>query len=273
MSLYRRARAAARRQLFPTRAEAAWRQLDRLAAEAPRYTPGRITLMDLDIEYVDALTLAPQFNDIFVRETLEMSMLARAPRVLDCGANVGLASLAIKRQYPAARVTAFEADGAICEVLRRNLARNGAGDVEVVCRAVWSADGEVSFRREGSDSGAIEPAGESGIDVVSVPATRLRHWLQEPVDLLKLDIEGAELEVLQDCESALRTVATIAMEVHEFDPARRLLPACLELLTRAGFAYALSDLHGADRRVAATPAFVNVNPAWVVTVKAWRENR
>ena len=78
------------------------------------------------------------------------------PRILDCGANVGLASLYFKKRYPEARVTAFEADPAIADVLRGNLLRNGCPDVEVVEAAVWTEEGTVEFCREGADSGTIQ---------------------------------------------------------------------------------------------------------------------
>ena len=67
-----------------------------------------------------------------------------SPRILDCGANVGLASLFFKRRYPAARITAFEADPALFAILDANLRANGAADVEARHAALWTSTGTVA---------------------------------------------------------------------------------------------------------------------------------
>jgi len=262
------------RRMHPPPAEADWRRACRLADRTPRHRAGRIRLLAYDLAYPDLLMLCPQWHDIFVRETLRFRARTGAPRILDCGANVGLATLFWKRCYPGARITAFEADPAIAAMLRDNLARNGAGDVEVVAKAVWVAGGTVRFVAEGADSGAI--AGLSpGIDgpSVAVPAERLRDRLvREPVDLLKLDVEGAELDLLADCAGVLDRVSAIHVEVHDFTPARRLLPAVLELLDRAGFTTALDDLLPITWRPCTAPPspFARGQACWLTLVRAWR---
>jgi FkbM family methyltransferase len=263
----------AHRRLFPTPAERVWRHLLDYAEAHPQ--PGHHVqrLLDLDLAFPDASALATQWHDIFVREAFCISVPTRAPRVLDCGAHIGLASLWIKRQWPAARITAFEADPALAAMLKGNLQRNAAGDIEVVEAAVWRESGTVSFRAPGSDAGAIDlVATDSVAPMVQVSSVRLRDWLTEPIDLLKLDIEGAELAVLEDSADRLEMVRNLHMEVHEFDERRRLLPRCLLRLEEAGFTYALSDLGSALWRtnVRAVGPFRNAVPSWVIVVRAWR---
>jgi hypothetical protein len=139
---------------------------------------------------------------------------------------------------------------------------------------VWSADATLPFRREGADSGALDAVGADTTGaVVNVPAVRLARWLaQEPVDLLKLDIEGAELDVLRDCADCLHDVRAIQVEVHDFDASRRLLPDCLQVMQRAGFAYALSDFAVAHWRASAVrqSPFAHAVPSWIVLVRAWK---
>ncbi|MEW6320190.1 MAG: FkbM family methyltransferase [Acidobacteriota bacterium] len=276
MTLARAARALAgrlTRRLWPTPPEAAWRAIVARAAGEPRYTPGRLRVLDLDLAYTDAWSLGPQWHDIFVRESLAFTPASPAPRILDCGANIGLASIWLKRRFPEARITAFEADPALAAVLRENLAANRCADVEVVEAAVWRAAGRVSFRCEGSDSGAIaDVAADTPGRDAELAAVRLRDWLAEPVDLVKLDIEGAELDVLEDCADRLEAIRALQMEVHDFSPARRLLPRCLGLLDRAGFRYALDDFAVASWRDGARVEgpFRHAVPSWIVLVRAWR---
>jgi len=278
LSRIRRAAGATKRRLAPSPEVAAWRRACRLAERTPRYTRGEIELGPYMLQYSDLLTLCPQWNDIFVRRSLAFTTPARAPRILDCGANLGLASLFFKRSYPAARITAFEADPQIAEMLASNLARNGAADVEIVGAAAWIADGDVTFHADGADSGAIASHALAAPGrALTVPAIRLADWLaRERIDLLKLDVEGAESAVLADCEPALGNVGAILLEVHEFDPDRRRAPATLELLERSGFAYAVTHvtplpwLPAADGAAAHFPGRSSV---WVEAVSAWRPSR
>jgi len=178
-----------------------------------------LKLMDLDVHYADLLTLCPQWDDIFVKRALEFATSSPAPRILDCGANVGLASLFFRRAYPTARITAFEADPALFAVLETNLRANGASGVSARHAAVWTSSGTLTFQCEGADSGMIGslPGAVDGSPAV-VPSLRLRDVLEEEsVDLLKLDIEGAEALVLEDCEPALHRVKALVMDLHEFD--------------------------------------------------------
>ncbi|HJZ77580.1 MAG TPA: FkbM family methyltransferase [Vicinamibacterales bacterium] len=274
----RRAAGAAKRRLLPSAEVAAWRRACRMAERTPRYTRGEIALGPYTLQYSDLLSLCPQWDDIFVRGSLAFTTSEAAPRILDCGANLGLASLFFKRSYPAARITAFEADPSIAALLDRNLRVNGAADVEVVQAAVWTENGVVTFHADGADCGtlaahALEPHEHS----LRVPAVRLADRLaREPIDLLKLDIEGAELSVLADCETALGNVRAMLLEVHEFDPAERRSPDVLRLLERCGFSYAVTHVTPLPWREASRGAmahFPGRSSVWIQAVSAWREAR
>jgi FkbM family methyltransferase len=271
----RRKATAIGRRMFPSPEIGAWRRAWHLAETTPRFTPGRIRMMEYDLQYSDLLSLCPQWQDIFVRRTLDFEAGTEAPRILDCGANVGLASLFFKRRYPRARVTAYEADPALFAMLDRNLKANGAADVETRHAALWTSTGTLAFRCEGSDSGMIETlAGVVDGESRTVPSLRLRDVLAaEPVDLLKLDIEGAEDAVLADCEPVLDRVRVLVMDLHEFDPAIRQAPRVLERLTRHGFTYAIDEFVALPWRppVAASGSpFPGKALTWAMTVRAWR---
>jgi FkbM family methyltransferase len=266
---------AIRRRIFERPEKAAWRLACSQAEVTPRFTAGTIRLMDLDVRYADLLTLCPQWNDIFVKRTLAFTTASAAPRILDCGANVGLASLFFRRAYPQARITAFEADPALFAILGANLRGNGASDIEARHAAVWTSTGALTFHCEGSDSGMIGslPGAVDG-RATTVPSLRLRDILDEgPVDLLKLDIEGAEDPVLVDCEPVLDRVKALVMDLHEFDPSARHAPRVLELLARAGFSYAIDEFVALPSRqplAGAETPFPGKAMQWAMTVRAWR---
>ena len=86
-----------------------------------------------------------------------------------------MASLFFKRRFPSARITAYEADPALFAILEANLAANHASDVETVQAALWTVNGRVTFRAEGSDSGMIGTlSGAVAGTAVDVPSLRLR---------------------------------------------------------------------------------------------------
>ena len=266
---------AIRRRMFEPPEKAAWRSAWHQAEVTPRFTPGRIRMMDYDLRYSDLMSFCPQWEDIFVKRTLAFASASSTPRILDCGANIGVASLFFRRLYPQARITAFEADPALFTMLHTNLHGNGAGDVETRQAALWTSTGTLTFQCEGSDSGMIStlPGAVDG-HATTVPSLRLRDVLdQGPVDLLKLDIEGAEDVVLADCEPSLHQVKALVMDLHEFDPAVRQAPRVLDVLTRAGFTYSVDDFVPLPwRKPVAGPdtPFAGRAMQWAMTVRAWR---
>ena len=258
--------------IWPTPEIAMLQELERRAQQESRRTAGRIVVPPYDLEYADAMSTWPQWDDIFIRQALAFETDAPAPRIIDCGANVGLASLYYRRRYPRARITSIEADPTIADLCRRNLTRHDEADADVRTAAAWTTNGAVEFMCEGADSGTIATFDRSRRGTVhSVPAVRLRDLLDEPVDLLKMDIEGAELAVLRDCAGALRNVAAIALDVHEFDPACRQTGAIFELLREAGYTFGLSNLCPLPWRASEEAGpFPSAPPIWAVAVFAWR---
>jgi hypothetical protein len=76
-----------------------------------------------------------------------------------------------------------------------------------------------------------------------VPCVRLQDYLTEPVDFLKMNIEGAEWEVLRDSEDRLRWVRNVVIEYHHLPGLPRTLHEILGLLHRTGFEYVVSDFN------------------------------
>ena len=159
---------------------------------------------------------------------------------------------------------------------KRNLERNGAGDVDVVHAALWTSNGQVTFRAEGSDSGMIDGlAGVVDAKSVTVPSLRLRDVLaNDRIDLLKLDVAGAETALLEDCEPVLDRVNAIIMDLHEFDPRDRQTPRIFASLARSGFVFSLDDMLLQHWRPPLSPSsspFPDTPLVWTMTVRAWRQ--
>ena len=164
-----------------------------------------------DFEYVDAQQLRAQFEEIFIGRQYAFSPDRPDPVIIDCGGNVGLSALWFKRNYPKCRLTVYEADPDLAEISRANLKRAGFEDPLVRLEAVWIANETVAFSKTGYDSGKIVLESST-----SCPAVDLSEHLPNRVDLLKLDIEGAEFQVLDRlCQTqAIQRVQKLICEFH-----------------------------------------------------------
>jgi FkbM family methyltransferase len=220
---------------------AALRRLRHKLDDRPRRTPGEIDVWGWRLEYVDAASLISAFDYIVVRKWIDFIADTPQPRILDCGANIGISVMHSKRLYPEARITAFEADPVICEVLRRNLTRNGILDVEIVEAALWNRAGWVQFESEGADSGRIRTDLQENASVIRVRAERLAPYLEKPVDLLKLDIEGAEGAVLADCSEVMAGAKRVIIEYHCTSGKAQDLSGILALLEKGNYRYLINS--------------------------------
>jgi FkbM family methyltransferase len=211
-----------------------YRETNRLL-NMPRRKAGVTSLLGRQLEFVDGRSCALQYQVIFKNGIYAMKSSIENPRILDAGANIGVASLYFKSAFPKARICAFEADPEIADVLQRNLRAFCHNDVEVHCAGVSNLKSEMKFITDGSDGGRLVTMSDDSAAGLSVPVVRLRDWLIEPVDLLKLDIEGAEFDVVVDCEDRLDNVSNIFVEYHSFSSTRQQLPELLAILRNSGF--------------------------------------
>ena len=207
----------------------------------PRYTPCETTLLDRPTRIVDAASFLSAYRAIFENEIYAFEPANDRPTIIDGGANVGLATLYWKNKWPKADITAFEPDPQVFEVLEWNCEQHGHTDVNLIQRGLWSEDTTLQFQPDGADAGHLkeDPSPMTGEkaqdDAVSVPVVRLRPYLGQSIDLLKLDIEGAETEVLLDCEGALDAVEHLFVEYHSYIDQEQQIDEVLRVLRRAGF--------------------------------------
>ena len=106
--------------------------------------------------------------------------------------------------------------------------------VEIINKACWNKETFLQFYSEGADGGRICVEGDLH-KIITVETTRIGQYLQQKVDLLKIDIEGAEAVVLKDVEDMLGNVEKIFIEYHSFQKQQQMLPEILEILKRSGF--------------------------------------
>jgi FkbM family methyltransferase len=183
------------------------------------------------------------FSETFVNDEYGFASPDESPTILDCGANIGMATLYFKTLYPKARITAFEPAPATFKCLSRNTA--AFQDVEVRNQAIAGRAGHIDlFREDDHPTSPMASTSQGRVDGahISVEAVTLSEVISGPIDFLKVDIEGAELEAMEELEASgkLPLVAQMAIEFHHHvnkddDRFSRLL----NLLERNGFGYQL----------------------------------
>ncbi len=209
--------------------------------KSPRYSSRCIRFLRYQFFVPDCASFIWQFREIFFEQIYKFTADRPDPVIYDCGANIGTSCLYFKILYPNARIKAFEADPNIFAAFQKNMKDNNILDVEVFNKAVWHSSGKVRFGVDGADGGAIDQTDGA---IIQVETIRLGEWLakEEQVDLLKIDIEGAEYEVIADCRDALKKVRNLFIECHSRSHREQKLDQILALLTRNGFRYYLKNV-------------------------------
>ena len=184
----------------------------------------------------DLLSFYMAFKDIFANRIYHLVTDNKKPKVIDGGGHIGLFSVYVKVNFPQAKVITFEPEKKSLDFLRKNLESNGISDVEIVEAGLYNKDGEISFGSDDSDGSSIFAEANQKINVV-----KLSPYLNEEIDFLKLNIEGAELDVLLEIENKLHNVKEIVIEYHGFQEIGQKLHQILNILDRNGFRYMIHD--------------------------------
>ncbi len=205
--------------------------------ERLRHSPRNLhlvtNLLGKPLRITDAASFLTMYAEIFESEYYRFSSSTPCPRILDAGANIGLACIYWKRLFPGARITAFEPDPILVRVLKENLRSFDLTDVEVVSVALSDKMGLGCFDPRGGAAGRLSDKKNDG--QIEVPQVLLSARLDEAVDFLKLDIEGKEVDVLQECRGRLDRVERLFVEYHRFKGRPSRLCELLNILETAGF--------------------------------------
>lgn len=170
----------------------------------------------------------PGTSDLAVLDQIELHPYIPVPpgagpiHIMDLGANIGLSVRYWKHAAPLARVVAVEPDAANFRMLERNI--EGLADIHLVRAGVWYRTGTLGMDRIGSGTAAyrtMEAKAGGEVEAVTIPQLMERYDMSH-VDILKVDIEGSELELFSLGDLGwLDKVTTIAVELHD-----RFKPGC-----------------------------------------------
>jgi FkbM family methyltransferase len=176
-------------------------------------------------------------RELFVEEIYDID-LPRNAHIIDCGANIGLSVIYLKMRFPDSSIIAFEPDSDNYSLLEENIRSFDLKNIEARKEAVWIRDEILVFSNEGTMGSKISDNSDVG---VKVRAVRLRNLLLRKVDFLKIDIEGAEYQVIKDIATELKNVSNLFVEYHGKFEQNKELNEMLSLLANAGFKFYLKE--------------------------------
>jgi FkbM family methyltransferase len=197
-----------------------------------------LRFLNYDISYFGDRELLVMIDEIFVNNLYKFQTPAAAPVILDCGSNIGLSVLFFKSLHPDARITAFEPSARSFDLLSRNCETAFRRTLQN-CALVSSHD--VDFRQRHPPASLRASVQERATGQrQAVAGKRLSEFIEEPVDFLKMDIEGAEEQVFEDLAATGRIALIDQMVVeyhHQISQTQKGLATFLGTLEQANFRY------------------------------------
>lgn len=176
----------------------------------------------------------PAFIQVFRDEEYAFTTDKPPAVIVDAGANVGFAAVYFANKYPDAKIIAIEPEAGNFEMLKKNTQHYP--NITAVQAALWHQNGEINLMDPGLGNWGFMTATQdvANQDVAAHLPGDVRHTVPSftvdqimadhglaQVDILKIDIEGAEKEVFSDSSAWLDRVDAIIAELHE-----RMKPGC-----------------------------------------------
>jgi FkbM family methyltransferase len=184
------------------------------------------------------------FREIFMEEQYKFSPENKAPRILDCGANIGMALIYFKVKFPDAHILAFEPNPVVFELLKENVSANNLKNVEIVNAGLANEIGVIDFYidRKNTLVSSVDPT-RAGKEKIQVKAVTLSTYLQgKQFDFAKIDIEGAEWQLIKDIDptGTINNIKQYIFEYHHNYEERHSMSEFLKAFEKHGFEYNLN---------------------------------
>lgn len=176
------------------------------------------------IDYLNSEEYHHLKQEIFTQDNYYVEFENERPVIIDAGAHIGLATLYFKKLYPQAQITAIEPNPELFQVLEQNIEQNRLEDVITIPAALASSAGTTHLYRDKTptkwwSTSSIHPGawtGDQQSEEFETQTVTLNEITADfkTIDLLKVDIEGAEQQVLMASAATLKKTNHIFVEFH-----------------------------------------------------------
>ena len=205
----------------------------------------RDSILKYSVSAYDYWSLHYLFSEIFINKEYDFEPDTKSPLIIDCGANIGMATLYFKMVFPGAKIIAFEPNPNSFSLLKKNMEENNLDKVELYNLGLAGNEGEIPFYIDTYNPGTLIGSVKQkrgGPGELKVQTSRLSAYIaeHEHVDLVKMDVEGAELEIIEELSASgmMARVKEFIVEYHHNIPGEKPdLSHFLSLFEAEGFFY------------------------------------
>ena len=179
--------------------------------------PGLVHPLQLRLRSSDV----PTYVQTFIHDDCRLPSEREPKVIMDAGANIGLVTALMASRYPAARVIAIEPEVSNFDLLSTNAKLYP--NVETLHAALWHRNEDIDLVDPGAGNWGFRTFEEEGRgrsrvcqSVQGKTVDRIMNELSiDYIDVLKIDIEGAEKEVFHDASAWISRVGMLIVELHE----------------------------------------------------------
>ena len=184
-------------------------------------------------------------REVFIDEAYAVRFDSSSPVIIDCGANVGAATLYFKQHFPSASVFCVEPNPGAFEILEKNVHSNRLSNVELIQAAAGKSRSTTPLYIDDESGGLCSSTiecrgGGRAICVDTIALSKL--VIRCRPDLVKMDIEGGEEDIVRELRDAdcLSKVPQYLIEYHHrIGGSQSRLAGFLQMFEDHGFNYAL----------------------------------
>jgi FkbM family methyltransferase len=203
-------------------------------------------------------TDVPMYHQVFTSRQYKVALSKHPKTVLDCGGNVGFASVYLANVYPGAKILSIEPELSNYNLLTRNVAPYP--NIVPLHAAVWKTNTLLDIRDQRGEAcsfqtqeygmqGSGRLVGRTvGLTIDSI----MKLAGMDEVDFLKIDVEGTEDELFADPNAWIQRVGVMAIEIHD-----DMKPNCRATIYRNAARHFAFEWHNGENVFFARSDFVD----------------
>jgi FkbM family methyltransferase len=205
--------------------------------------PKTAKISNYSLTYFNKKELSILKEEIFSKEIYSIDLDSPTPVIFDIGAYIGLSTVYFKHKYPHSKIFCFEPNPNVFPLLEENIYGNQLTDITLHNIALGKSEGIRDFYIDSSGEGAFSTSsfiknawnGKQKTSRIAVPVKKLSSFISENIDLVKIDVEGCELEILNDLEESnkIDSIKNIILEYHPIS--KRNIENVIKILERNNF--------------------------------------
>lgn len=156
------------------------------------------------------------FNEVFLRRAYDINLDFTPVTIIDAGANIGMTSTFLASKYPNAHIIAIEPDNGNFQLLQENT--QPYPNIQCIQAALWNEITTLQLVDTGRGDNSFIVTGEQpGTTVTTTTLAEIIHQNKlNNIDLLKIDIEGAEKQIFSSgYEQWLPSTKALLIELHD----------------------------------------------------------